>query len=214
MLILKIPGIPLALLMVKILFVIFPFFICSVDVYSAISIISFGFLFIIPDSVYCGKEYVKIRKAYLLEESIKAQAYLRNQQARKEQAERERKENERRQQEDARSRAEQQARAQENARRKADEEAERKKRAEDQQREQQSRQRQHTNPLKDEKHYAAVLQIKGHITADIIKDQYRALASKYHPDKVSHLGEKLQKLAEEEMKLINEAYEFLISRFN
>ena len=33
------------------------------------------------------------------------------------------------------------------------------------------------------------------------------MANKYHPDKVSHLGYDLQKLAEEKFKAVNNAYQ-------
>ena len=39
-----------------------------------------------------------------------------------------------------------------------------------------------------------------------VKKAYRKMANKYHPDKVSHLGVDLQKLAEEKFKALNEAY--------
>lgn len=46
-----------------------------------------------------------------------------------------------------------------------------------------------------------------------IKLAYRQLANKYHPDKVTHLGEEFKKLAEERFKEIQEAYrELLIDR--
>jgi len=35
----------------------------------------------------------------------------------------------------------------------------------------------------------------------------------YHPDKVGHLGEEFKKVAEEKMKEINNAYEFLKRKF-
>jgi DnaJ-domain-containing protein 1 len=40
-----------------------------------------------------------------------------------------------------------------------------------------------------------------------IKAAYRNMCLKYHPDRTGGLGEKLRKLAEEEMKKINRAYE-------
>lgn len=40
-----------------------------------------------------------------------------------------------------------------------------------------------------------------------IKKAYRALAIKYHPDKVSYLGDDFRKSAEEKFRKINEAYE-------
>ena len=33
------------------------------------------------------------------------------------------------------------------------------------------------------------------------------MANKYHPDKVSHLGKKMQNIAEEKFKAVNEAYQ-------
>ncbi len=46
-------------------------------------------------------------------------------------------------------------------------------------------------------------------TLDEIKKAYHRKANKYHPDKVSHLGEEFQKLAEEKFKEINWAFETL-----
>ena len=40
-----------------------------------------------------------------------------------------------------------------------------------------------------------------------LKKAYRAMATKYHPDKVSHLGDELRLLAEEKFKAVNEAYQ-------
>ena len=42
-----------------------------------------------------------------------------------------------------------------------------------------------------------------------IKQAYRHLASKYHPDKVEHLGEEFRILAEKRFKEIQEAYQKL-----
>ena len=33
------------------------------------------------------------------------------------------------------------------------------------------------------------------------------MANKYHPDKVSHLGEEMQKLAKEKFQAVNDAYQ-------
>ncbi len=41
-----------------------------------------------------------------------------------------------------------------------------------------------------------------------IKRAYRQLSMKYHPDKVSHLGDEFKGVAEEKMKELNAAYEF------
>ncbi len=40
-----------------------------------------------------------------------------------------------------------------------------------------------------------------------IKRAYRKMAAKFHPDKVSHLGEEFQDIAEEKFKAISEAYD-------
>lgn len=42
-----------------------------------------------------------------------------------------------------------------------------------------------------------------------IKKQYKRLVMKYHPDRMHHLGEEFVKEAEEKMKQINEAYDYL-----
>lgn len=46
-----------------------------------------------------------------------------------------------------------------------------------------------------------------------IKAAYRELVSKYHPDKVQHLGEEFQKLAETRFKAISGAYQELINSY-
>ncbi len=45
---------------------------------------------------------------------------------------------------------------------------------------------------------------------DEIKSAYRRLVSRYHPDKVTHLGKEFQELAEKRFKEIQEAYQRLI----
>ncbi|NOZ08038.1 MAG: DnaJ domain-containing protein [FCB group bacterium] len=40
-----------------------------------------------------------------------------------------------------------------------------------------------------------------------VKRAYRAMANKYHPDKVVHLGEDFQRMAEEKFKKVNQAYQ-------
>jgi len=46
-----------------------------------------------------------------------------------------------------------------------------------------------------------------------IKAAYRKLSMQYHPDKVGHLGEEFKKVAEEKMKEINNAYEYLKRKY-
>ncbi len=52
-----------------------------------------------------------------------------------------------------------------------------------------------------------VLEIDASATNDEIKKAYREMAKRYHPDKVSHLGEEHAKIANEKFGKVNEAYE-------
>ena len=54
-----------------------------------------------------------------------------------------------------------------------------------------------------------VLGINRNASADEIKNAYKKLVNKYHPDKVHHLGEEFRKLAEKRFKEIQEAYQRL-----
>jgi DnaJ like chaperone protein len=54
-----------------------------------------------------------------------------------------------------------------------------------------------------------ILEVERSASNDEIKKAYRTMARKYHPDKVSHLGEEFKKNAEEKFKMVNEAYEKL-----
>lgn len=54
-----------------------------------------------------------------------------------------------------------------------------------------------------------ILQIEPNATAVEIRRAYRALANKYHPDKIAHLGPEFQALAEEKFKEIQQAYDVL-----
>ncbi|OEU49138.1 MAG: molecular chaperone DnaJ [Desulfobulbaceae bacterium S3730MH12] len=56
--------------------------------------------------------------------------------------------------------------------------------------------------------YYATLGLNKSASMEEIKKAYRKLSMKYHPDKVRHLGEEFQKIAEEKMKEINGAYEY------
>jgi len=67
---------------------------------------------------------------------------------------------------------------------------------------------------KAEKYYATVLGLTDSVTPEELKETYRNLAMQYHPDKVAHLGPKLQQVAHQEMKKINEAYEFLKQKYS
>ena len=52
-----------------------------------------------------------------------------------------------------------------------------------------------------------ILEVSPNATDAEVKKAYREMAIKYHPDKVSHLGEEIKKSAEEKFKNVNEAYE-------
>lgn len=52
-----------------------------------------------------------------------------------------------------------------------------------------------------------ILEIERTASNDELKKAYRKMAMKYHPDKVSHLGEDFRKTADEKFKKVNEAYE-------
>ena len=52
-----------------------------------------------------------------------------------------------------------------------------------------------------------ILEIEPSATVEEIKKAYRKMAMKYHPDKVSYLGEDIQLTAKEKFQKVNEAYE-------
>ena len=52
-----------------------------------------------------------------------------------------------------------------------------------------------------------ILEIEPASSNEEVKKAYRKMAMKYHPDKVSHLGEDFRKSADEKFKMVNEAYE-------
>ena len=51
-----------------------------------------------------------------------------------------------------------------------------------------------------------ILEIKPEASDTEVKKGYRKMAAKFHPDKVHHLGEEFQKMAEEKFKTLNDAY--------
>jgi len=51
-----------------------------------------------------------------------------------------------------------------------------------------------------------ILEIDPEASDTEIKKAYRKMATKFHPDKVHHLGEEFQKMAEEKFKTLNDAY--------
>jgi DnaJ like chaperone protein len=54
--------------------------------------------------------------------------------------------------------------------------------------------------------YYKILEITPSASDEDIKKAYRKMAMKYHPDKVSHLGEDFQKFANDKFKKVNGAY--------
>ena len=61
--------------------------------------------------------------------------------------------------------------------------------------------------IKDTKSAYRILEITPDATNDEIKKAYRKMAVKYHPDKVSHLGEDVQNAAKVKFQKVSEAYE-------
>jgi DnaJ like chaperone protein len=54
-----------------------------------------------------------------------------------------------------------------------------------------------------------ILGIEPNASVEQIKQAYRELASRYHPDKLEHLGEEFKTLAEKRFKEIQQAYQEL-----
>ncbi len=52
-----------------------------------------------------------------------------------------------------------------------------------------------------------ILEVNPTAPDEEVKKAYRRMAMKYHPDKVSHLGEDFQKAAKEKFQAVNKAYE-------
>src|SRR6056297_1608349 len=58
----------------------------------------------------------------------------------------------------------------------------------------------------------AVLGLKPNANRDEIHAAYRELVQKYHPDKVSHLGEEFQEMAQKRFVEIQNAYDELMGK--
>ena len=61
--------------------------------------------------------------------------------------------------------------------------------------------------IRDTKADYTILEIEPTATDDEVKQAYRTMAKKYHPDMVSYLGEDFQIAAKEKFQKVNEAYE-------
>jgi len=61
--------------------------------------------------------------------------------------------------------------------------------------------------IEDTKSAYKILGLDSNADNSEIKLAYRKMAIKYHPDKVSHLGDEFSKIAEEKFKSINDAYQ-------
>ncbi|HSE84599.1 MAG TPA: J domain-containing protein, partial [Candidatus Binatia bacterium] len=92
--------------------------------------------------------------------------------------------------------------------------------AEARERERQERERRTGADKNSEREHAAgengfdpyqVLRIPTGASKEEIKAAYFNLIKQYHPDKVSHLGQEFQKLADEKAQLINRAYQILMT---
>lgn len=59
-----------------------------------------------------------------------------------------------------------------------------------------------------------ILEIEPSASVEEIKKAYRTMAMKYHPDKVSYLGEDFQNAAKEKFQKVNEAYEIIKKQKN
>ena len=55
--------------------------------------------------------------------------------------------------------------------------------------------------------YYDVLGVSHGVTQDELKKAYRRMAMKFHPDKVSTLGDEVQNAAKEKFQKVNQAYE-------
>ena len=51
-----------------------------------------------------------------------------------------------------------------------------------------------------------ILEVSKNASDNEVKKAYRKMATKFHPDKVHHLGKEFQKMAEEKFKTLNDAY--------
>ncbi len=65
-----------------------------------------------------------------------------------------------------------------------------------------------------EEGYEQILGVTSKDSPATVKRRYKELLSKYHPDKVQHLGIEFQEMAEMKTRAIMEAYEFFRKKHN
>jgi len=68
--------------------------------------------------------------------------------------------------------------------------------------------------VKDDESAYKILEISKDATDEEVKKAYREMAMKYHPDKVSHLGDEVRKAAEEKFQKVAEAYDTIKKQRN
>jgi len=68
--------------------------------------------------------------------------------------------------------------------------------------------------LSEEEKHAQVLGFQGPVTVYDVKRAYHKLLSKYHPDKVNHLGDEFKQIAEQKTREIVAAYEYFRRKYN
>ena len=69
------------------------------------------------------------------------------------------------------------------------------------------------NKSSDAIKYGNILELKGKVTVKDIKNNYRKLSKKYHPDRVENLGSEFSEIADKKMKEINEAYNWFKKKY-
>ena len=81
----------------------------------------------------------------------------------------------------------------------------------DEQNQHQSKGRTENKKYKDERYFEAILGLQPSKSIYDIKN--RELVMQYHPDMVAHFGPKLREFAEQQMKEINDAYDFFKNKY-